>query len=435
MTKKLSAVDRQRVSNALTKCAAATKDIETNEELADKAYQILSKELGDNPGLFKAACQVYNSCKSIHKLSAADDNTRGNSFSILNVQDMSSRLTADRAKTIRKAASAPAMFSKVSKPSNFEPIRKAANADNRCATNTQFEVPAFDSHDYRHFLIGELEDAEAFILKTASAVQRTSARRDALLESFTAALATEPRELRKDAAARLVANYGEEADKIIKAFGNARPLQKLATADYHNKFKGTPSLQKSRATELATELIEAERELRKAAIMHSVALEKTANMVIDHAKQYMLIKSAAVGDKLLGTALKADIIRDFAEQVGIEEMDKDKMAKEVINNRFINRMIAHSHRRAFMRALQNPAIAKYPIDQALAAFNATIPKLPISQRNMPATAHQSLIESQMMNALATGSVPSKADTEVITTLANTIGKLNPDVVIKAREEN
>ena len=39
MTKKLSAVDRQRVSNALTKCAAATKDIETNEELADKAYQ------------------------------------------------------------------------------------------------------------------------------------------------------------------------------------------------------------------------------------------------------------------------------------------------------------------------------------------------------------------------------------------------------------
>jgi hypothetical protein len=427
MTKKLSAVDRQRVSNALTKCAAATKDIESNKELADKAYQILSKELGDNPGLFKAACQVYNSCKSIHKLAAANDDNRGNSFSILNVQDMSSRLNAEKVARIRKAASAPVVFGKVERPENTAPMQKAASANK--AVKAEFEVPAFDVADYRQYVISELQDAENFVLKTASAVQRASDLRDGLLERFISAMATESKELRKDAAARLVANYGEDAEKLISAFGAARPLQKLASADYRNKFKGTPSLQHGRTSELATQLIEAEKSLRDAIYTHSIALEKTAGMVMDHARAYMGIKKAAAADKLITTALKADIIKDFAENIGIDELDKNKVAKDVIDNKFINRMIAHSHRRAFMRALQNPAIAKYPLDKALAAFNATIPKLPISQRNVPATAHQSLIESQMMNALATGSVPSKADTEIITTLANTIGKLNPDVVV------
>ena len=426
MTKKLSAVDRQRVSNALTKCAAATKDIEKNEELAEKAYQILSKELGDNPGLFKAACQVYNSCKSIHKLSAADDNTRGDSFSILNVQDMCGRLSEDKAKTIRKAASAPAVFGKIERPTSEEPLQKAASATPR---PTKFEVPEFDSVDYKSYMISELADAEAFVLKTASAVQRATNNRDALLDMFVAAMATENRQLRKDAASRLVANYGEKAEVLIRAFNNARPLQKMASDEYQNKFRGTPSLPNTRTVELAESLIKAETELRNAIGIHSIALEKTASMVIDHARTYMGMKKEAAAEKLLSTALKADIVRDFAEQLGIDELGKDKAAKDVFNNKFINRMIAHSHRRAFMRALQNPAIAKYPIDQALAAFNSTVGKLPLSQRNVPATAHQALIESQMMNALATGSVPSKADTEIITTLANTVGKLNPDVAI------
>ena len=416
MTKKLSAVDRQRVSNALTKCAAATKDIETNEELADKAYQILSKELGDNPGLFKAACQVYNSCKSIHKLSAADDNTRGNSFSILNVQDMSSRLTADKAKTIRKAASAPAMFSKVVKPVEGEVLQKVASVQ-ECKVDTA--TPKVDNNDYRQFLIAELEDTEAFLYKSATAVRNASRRFESALDSFISALATEPREIRKEAAARLYANYGEPAAVLLDCFSKKRPLQKLAAADYKGKFKGTPHLPGSGLFKRAQAALEAKQELDARTKLHSEVLASSANMVLDHCRSYYGLGKKAAG--LAELVVKTEALKDLASFFGGGEEDMD-YAKKVFNSQFINNMLAHSHRRSFMRAAMNDALAKYPLSELVPAYNKAIATLPANTRLLPATANQSLIESIMMKDLATGSTPSKADIELISTLANTVGK-------------
>ena len=423
MTKKLSAFDRQRVSKALTKCAAATKDIESNSELAEAAYKILSEELGDNPGLFKAACQVYNSCKSIHKLAAADDSTRGNSFSILNVQEMSARLSDERDLKLRKAASAPAVFSKVNTENLTDgELQKTASA----APVEPSKLPTISkqaaAEDYPMFLIRELEDAEDFLFKSASAVHKAERERLAAVELFVSTLATEPAHIRKDAAARLYANYGSKAEPLLEVFGEMRPMQKLATADYKTKYKGTPSLPEGKLASAAKAAIDAVDMCNARTKLHAEVIEKTASMVLDHCRGYYGLGKKAAGDMLAGAVIKGTAIKEIAEMMGAASDDKDDAAKEIFNTKFINNMIAHSHRRAFMKAAMNESLAKYPLSKLVPAYNRAVSQLPVNTRLTPATANQALIESLMAKELATGAVPSKADVELISSLANSIGK-------------
>ena len=70
----------------------------------------------------------------------------------------------------------------------------------------------------------------------------------------------------------------------------------------------------------------------------------------------------------------------------------------------------------------NDSLAKYPLSKLVPAYNKAVATLPPNTRLAPATANQALIESLMAKDLATGSVPSKADIELISALANTLGK-------------
>lgn len=424
MTKKLSAIDRQRVSNALTKCAAATKDIESAAELSEKAYQLLAKELGDNPGLFKAACQVYNSCKSIHKLSEADDSTRGNSFAILNVHELTDRLESDKANAIRKAASAPAIFIKSPTSVSEKPLEKAASAPAPKQSRAN-KLPSAEiaKADYATFLTSELRDAEQLLYKSAGMVRRAERIYQDAIDAFVSAMATEPSAMRKQAAARLYANYGERIVEAFDKLAEKRPLSKVASADYRCKYKGTPSLPTGVVGNTAVKLIEAADMLEARTKMHDVILEKTASMVLDHCRSYYgLGKTAAAGDGLAGLVVKSTALKQITDLFGDGDTDKD-VAKDIFNSEFVNNMIAHSHRRAFMRAALNDALSVYPLHKLVPAYNRAVATLPANTRLMPATANQALIESLMAKELATGSVPSKADAELISTLANTIGKL------------
>ena len=170
MLKKLSFTDRQRVTEALTKCAAETKDIEQADQLAEKAYAVFAKELGDNPGLFKAACQVYNSCKSIHKLDSATDETRGNSFAILNVPELTERLGKDNLIAMRKVASAPFSFTRIAIPKPHEnKLAKAASETKK----PKPEAPEFSKQQYRDFLLSDLAATEECLIKYAAEKNRT----------------------------------------------------------------------------------------------------------------------------------------------------------------------------------------------------------------------------------------------------------------------
>lgn len=420
---KLSSNDKQRVSDALTECARRTKDIDNPSKLADAAYSILSEKLGDNQGLFKAACQVYNSCKSIHRLSEASDDTRGNTFAILDVQDMLGRLQTEKAVQIRKAASAPAKFSRITPASGL--TKAASTKIDRQAQDYRPVAPRVSVGDFKQYLRAEIADIEDFIHKSAGIATRLKSLRDEAIEAFSAAFAVEPSSLRKDAAARLVANYGDSAKRLIEAFADRRPLSKLASADYENKYKGTPQLPHGVIHNLAKEAMDISDTYHRFEQDRETILDSVARSVVDYAKTYIGIckKAADPGTVVVG----AGALKGLNEMLGLDEStDAQKYRDDIFTTELVNNMLAHSYQRAFMRAATQSAISKYALDRIVSAFNRAVAKLPANTRMVPATANQSLIEGMMIDELAKGSVPSKADTEVISSLANTIGKLQSD---------
>lgn len=417
---KLSASDRQKVTDALTECARSTKDIENTSELANAAYDILAKKLGDNPGLFKAACQVYNSCKSIHKLSSADDAHRGDSFAILNVREMTDRLTKDKYNSIRKAASAPVRFGRIS---SAPVMAKVASASDRKVEKP--EVKMSDS-DFKLYIRQEIEDMEDFIHKTASALRIAKLQRSEAFERFVSAFALEPAAVRKEAAARLYSNYGSDADKLIKEFGEARPLSKVASSDYVSKYRGTPSIPDTAVYTCAKRVFDADRNLAKMASAFDAAGDLVVTTVrhITDGYSKLLRKSAATAAGTVGALTTANIL-SYALGLG-ESPEEAKLKKDIYNAEYTNNLIAHSYQRAFVRAAINKAISKYSLSSIIDAFNRAVAKLPIQTRSVPATANQQLIEGMMIDELAKGSVPSKADTEIISNLTTAFGKINQD---------
>lgn len=424
MTKKLSNSERDRVSAILTKCAQETKHIENSAELGDAVFGILSKELGDNPGLFKAACQTYNSCKSIYKLEAADDNTRGNSFAILDVQDMVARLNAKKSVDLRKAASAPAVFKKVQA---VKPMKKvASDAVTTKDTVKKMSMNGIDEQVVRGFIKQELDDLDCVLHKTASAVRVA----DAVLESAVG-------ELNHDLIAmneadrikhlsKIAANFGDYGKTLLAIFEETNPRYAVSSKQGFVKYKGTPSLGSEAIYKKASAAVDSIKNAENAETFRQFALLKGADSLKSYAKVYGKGINKQADGGILGTAIKADAAKDIADMLSLNTQDTDKLIKDIYNAEYMNELIGHSYGRAFMNAAMDESIAKYPLDKLVAAFNSAVAKLPVNTRMTPATMHQSLINSLMINALATGSAPSKADTDTIEALQSAYKGISMD---------
>lgn len=412
MNNKLSKTERDRVSNILTKCAQATKHIEDREQLANEVFNILADDLGDRPGLFKAACQTYNSCKSIYRLESADDNTRGNSFAILDVQDMMNRLHDRNATAMQKAASAPAVFSKV-KTAN---IQKKASAEPTTNKIEQTPVEYTDSpSSVNAFIKSELDSLDATINKAASALREAGTVLDICVNEFAHdAIALNERD-RAKALSKIAANFGKYGKILVASFEAEYPKHKVSDSSSYTQYKGTPSLDDSAINKKASALVSAIENAERKSAVHAFALIKGGDALKSYSKIYGVRKQADVGG-IIGTSIKADAAKDIAEMLSIKSEDADKLIKDVYNAEYMNELIGHSYGRAFMNAIMDESIAKYPIDKLVPAFNAAVAKLPANTRMTPATMHQALINSMMINALATGSAPSKADTDTIEAL-------------------
>lgn len=439
---RLSTKDRQRVSDALAECARETKSIDNPTELSDAAYNLLSKKLGDNPGLFKAACQVYNSCKSIHKLSEADDKTRGNSFSILDVQELSNRLAEDTAKNIRKAASAPAVFSAVPRRSGetVGSLSKTASSQTKNEKVTKLQLPA--DFDYKKYLRDAVNEMENLIHKYASALNTAEREAAQAFERFVTAFATEPRYVRKEASARLHANFNVLADELLQRFDEARPLHKIASEEYSTKYCGTPTIPSTGIYKQAMEAMLASEKLKQAEEFYHTAVATIADAAMDLSRKYMAIEKQAAAGTSMAVAATGGASAGAGGSLskilfGDDATSQEAIKRKIYTTDLSNALMSHGTKRAFMHAVQNPTISKYAVHKIVSAFNKAMAQLPVNARLVPATANQQLIESLMIDALATGAVPSKADTEVIANLANTLGKLptaqgiyegnNPDV--------
>lgn len=425
MTKKLSNSERDRVSAILTKCAQETKHIENSAELGDAVFSILSKELGDNPGLFKAACQTYNSCKSIYKLEAADDNTRGNSFSILDVQDMMARLNAKKSVDLRKAASAPAVFKKAE---TVKPMKKVASAATPIKDTTKkMSMNGIDERTVRGFIKQELDDLDCVLHKTASAVRVANAVLESAVGELSHDLIAMGESDRIKHLSKIAANFGDYGKTLLAIFEENNPRYAVSSKQGFVKYKGTPALGSEAIYKKASAAVDSMKNAETAEAFKQFALLKGADALKSYAKIYGKgIDKRADAGGVIGTTIKADAAKDIADMLSLRSEDAKKIINDIYNAEYMNELIGHSYGRAFMNAAMDESIAKYPLDKLVSAFNAAVAKLPVNTRMTPATMHQSLINSLMINALATGSAPSKADTDTIEALQTAYSRLNMD---------
>lgn len=425
MINKLSANDRQRVADALTKCATETRDIEQTDKLADKAYSIFAKELGDSPGLFKAACQVYNSCKSIHKLSAASDDTRGNSFAILNVQDMVDRLANDNKIALRKSANRPAVFTHCVKNSNGS-LQKAASADAHTTAKSKTAAPEFSRGDYQQFVISDIAAIEDCLIKAANQLTNAEDKLEDAVSMFVAVMSTTPTTMRKDACSRLHAYYGKEFESMVDVFNERRPMQKMASEVYCNKYKGTPSLSEPDLVKAVDMVIAMRKKASEAKAAYEAVVTECSETLRDHIAFYKnLTKKADIGETFGKAVVQAKAIGDISELLGDSKVDASSVERKIYNTKLVNAIIGHSARRALIKAILNPTISSYPLPEIIPATNRAIARLPIQARKMPITANQSLFESLLISELATKATPSKADVQSIAELTKAFGGLKP----------
>ena len=406
-TEQLSPKDQKRVSDALSKCASETKSIEDPQQLEDAAYGIFKESLGDNPKLFKVACRVYNSCKSIHKLAAADDDTRGDTFALLDANAMAERLKNDNRIAMCKQASAPATFGVLPTIANTveEPIRKVASAVSKITGIVPEKMSGAEKREAIVRIVGDWES----MVKEASA-ELTMARREFsdAMDVFVATFGTIPTALRKSAAAKVYANYGKFAADAIDRFNEARPMYKVASSDYVDKYKGTPIIDDPEVAEAVDKLDKAnDKLLAKKAYLDRVVVECAT--AVDELFEGVK-KSASVGDTAIKSVITADLASGIPSLLGYDYTD-EYAKSQLANIELENAILAAGSRRAFIKSLHNDTIASYPLPKIVEAFNMAYSKLPPSVRRMPATRSQAMINAEMITTLAENNTPSKADRE------------------------
>lgn len=428
-TEQLSKRDQDRVSDALAKCAAATKSIDDPTQLADAAYSIFKESLGDNPRLFKVACRVYNSCKSIHRLSSADDNSRGDTFAILDANSLTDRLAGEAAIAMRKAASCPATFGTVPVQPNHSMnsgLKKAASATD--PTKLSISAVKMSKGECRAALTDVINSWESLIKEASWDVRKATMEQAAATDLFIATLSSVPTAMRKSAAAKVYANYGVVAEAALNLFNQAKPMYKVASTDYVGKYKGTPIIEdKDLANAIHKFATATDAMFARKAYLEKAAAECTRTI------EELLVgikKSAALADTAVRTAVTADIMADVPKMLGYDYSD-DKAKSELANIEIENAIIAAGSRRAFMKAIQDDHIASYPLPEIIDAFNKAYASLPPSARRMPATKNQALINAEMIANLAEGNTPSKADREHLIQIMKNYDSKTPVGVVES----
>ena len=428
--KQLSDKDRKKVMDVLAKCAAKTKDITDAQELNDSVYDILHKEFPNQPQLIKRACQAYNSAKSLHKLSTATDNNRGDDFSILDPNAMYDRAKKEgTTASFRKAASALGIKSAVFSKDAQKPMSKAASANpvSRRPMGVEETPVEMSQFQINHWNNENIKGFEQCILKCASNGNRAARDFEMSKAQFIRKMASTTSAMRKEAAELLHAYYGETGDAMINAFNEAEPLKKVASYN-KSKYKGSVSLPNSDLYKSASEFVGANDRLKRAADMSMLAIDLTIPCLKEIMDSRKMTKEAALPSyaAVTGTALGISTAKNIPELVGLDDPDENKTRRKIYTTELINRIKEHSIRRAFMDMLLDPSIQKYPLDKILNAYNMSLKETPINMRGTPDTANLGLIKARTLALLSRGGVPSAGDADTIMNIQKVYGRIDPD---------
>ena len=425
--KQLSEKDRRKAMDVLAKCAAATKDITDAKELNDKVYEILHEAFPNQPQMIKRACQAYNSAKSIHKLSTADDSNRGDDFSILNPNDMCKRAMDEGViSSLRKAASACGIRTATFSKDPEKPMAKAASASQvnhrEIAREEQRTMGVFQA---KQMMRETLESYSNSIRKFASAGNACAREFEATKKDFIRKMASAHAEERKKAAELLCSYYGEAGDGLIRAYNEAEPFKKIASYN-KNKYKGSVTLPNTELYKSASACINASDKLINSENRSMLLMDTALGFVRDVLPSTGMSKQAAITPaSLLAGTLGVKSAEGIPEILELDDPSEAHTRAKIYDTELLNLLKEHSVRRAFMDMLLDPSIQKYPLDKVLDAYNASLKETPLSLRGVPDTANLGLLKSRTLALLGRGGVPSAGDADTIINIQKVYGRLDP----------
>lgn len=436
---KLTKADEKRATDALAKCAAATKSIDDPEKLNEVAYGILSKELGDKPELLKRACEGYNSAKSVYRLGAATDDTRGDNFALLDAPKLAKRAESDaRNKIISKAASAcgiaKAQFS-------TDPVVRKTMCKKASATvkeqSEDVGMRKLSSAEIFGEAVSYMEDIQYSLRKVASEYKNAVDSLPSIEEKFFREMDKLDAPMRKQASEIIHAYYGPVGGMLISLYNSARPMNKVASYST-NRYKGSVTVPEEPVYTSAFNVLKSHVLTKEASTITRGFAESAMESIKDvFAANNTMKKEAAAtsvasflpipsyGTDVFGKALIGSELAERASTGLGDKKPAGSLEREITTTALLNALKKHSVKRAFMNTATDPTVARYPLHQVTAAFNDALAELPVHMRNLPPSAFSALLKSRTIARLGRGGAASASDVDQIQQIQQAYGRVNP----------
>lgn len=411
--KRITDQKTELAKNALLECIEKTAGIEDKAELNKQAFDVLYKHLGDQPELLKRACEAYNHKKSLYKLESATDDTRGDTFAILDApalyeKALNKKHTEDMTK-VASAAMKP-MFWADEVPMAEDiaeeiPLQKFASAGHAVET----EPAPMSAREAQYALTEELRNSADLIYKYANDLDSERVRFADAVDHVVLELSTMPASMQKKAASLMSTVMGPFGDMLISEFNKKRPMQKIASIE-RIESRGTLRFPKDNVYKYAKLAKKAYESFYRA----QNALLEFSDDVIGHLKNDFLpavgLSKRAAG--LSSVILTNAVINSMPEAFGISDGDYNKVAEKLFTPTVQNKMRELSTKRALYELYNDDYIASFSDDQIVDAFNQVLQQLPPKERLRPSL-NTALLKSRVIDYLGRGGVASAADADKI----------------------
>lgn len=424
---KISDTDTKRAQRAVLKLIEKTASITDTDTLNKIASDILIGELGDKPHLVKRASEAYNSNKSIYKLANATDDTRGDSFALLDANKIYKE-ACDRAAiaNVKKIASAGVFVApRYFKIEQSTPIQKTASAPNT-VKKAKFDTSTINVSTKTALYNRVCEIApscEGLFNKLASDESIAADKLSKALSEFKYAMNNASEMQRKEAASLLPAYYGVFGVNLLKRFNETPGVRKVASAEAP-AFKGAVRLPNTDLFDAARKVRNANSLYKRASVLKTKAIDDMLGSFCKIIDTCLMEKKAAgggVASFLAGTAWD-NIIDNTPEALDAEGLSNADARQKLKSPELQHELRALELKRTFYDMMSDPYIAGFPVDNVLSAFNSAVSMLPVTEQGRIG-AHMPLLRSWVTDSLSKGNVPSAADAEKVLRATEALEKL------------
>lgn len=420
----LSFDTKEKMISALRALIENVGKIEDSDELHEKAVETLSEYVGDKPLWGRALAEAFNSQKTISKLSRATSADRDKEFALLDPLRVEHDLELLNKKACRDALKESIKGSSVFEPTfkRIEtPIRKAAAEKpafrKSAAPVTVIEEPdkPMSVHDARFACEDAFKQYGEALSKYAAVCQTAYLNVCKAFDDFVVEFNTNTNSMKKTAASLISGKYGSFGDRLIRAFNNERPNNKVTYI--RKQAMGTLCFPEHPIYKKAEAYLNSVKDLlHKRAFMEA---QLTCGLrVLKQIDCKYLKKRASTPE-----AAAYFLTENTGDILGLTDKNVDSVIEELKTANLKNALQELETNSALISIMNDPYIKGFSPDKIVDAYNETLQLLPSRERKHPAN-QIALLKSWVAERLGRGNVPSASDQEKIVNILKATPDLN-----------